>query len=52
MANRIFGYTLLHRLSIIKYPPHQELHFEGDKIIVDNEACTIMNVYSSATRSF
>jgi hypothetical protein len=25
---------------------------DGDKIIVDNEACTIMNVYSSATRSF
>jgi hypothetical protein len=25
---------------------------DGDKIIVDGEACTIMNVYSSATRSY
>jgi hypothetical protein len=25
---------------------------DGDKIIVDNEACTIMSVYSPATRSF
>jgi hypothetical protein len=25
---------------------------DGDKIFIDNEACTIMSVYSSSTRSF
>ena len=50
IASLDIPYCIVYPSSTIR--PIRNYICEGDKIIVDNEACTIMNVYSSATRSF